>query len=200
MKKKPFFSLIFALLLWFLVPLFPSPLFYYFSSLSLLIFLAILSLGIYPLLLSGWSSNSKFAFLGSLRSVAQLISYEIVLTIIFFILVFLQHTFDLLNWFTLAAYYPAKFFYLFLLGLLFFIVLLSETNRAPFDLSEGEFLLVSGFNLEYSGFFFSYFFLSEYSNILILSYLYIIFFCCLGSHAESILFAFYLPHFSKQHQ
>ena len=143
---------------------------------SILFYLAVSSLAVYGLIFAGWSSNSKYAFLGSLRAVAQMISYEISLGLVILPIIvvtgslnFYDIIFFQINsiWF-IVPFYPSFFF--------FFIILLAETNRAPFDLPEAEAELVAGYNLEYGSVYFALFFLGEYNNIL------------LGAAVQSILF------------
>ena len=140
------------------------------SDVSLLYLLAISSLGVYGIILSGWSSNSKYAFLGSLRSSAQMISYEIFLALIFLAVLLLVNSLNLAeivraqttSW-LMAPLLP--------LAVVFFISILAETNRAPFDLPEAEAEIVAGYNIEYSSMTFALFFLGEYGNMLVLSYM-----------------------------
>lgn len=142
---------------------------------GVLYILAISSLGIYGIIMSGWSSNSKYAFLGALRSTAQMVSYEVSIGFIICILLLSVGSLNLTDiilaqensWF-IITYFP--------LFLLFFISALAETNRHPFDLPEAEAELVSGYNVEYSAFGFALFSLGEYGNMLIMSSCTIIFF------------------------
>lgn len=126
------------------------------------------SFGVYGIILSGWASNSKYAFLGSLRSAAQLISYEVSMALVIMPLLLLTGSTNLtaivLAQQTVFFWWP--FFPSFLL---FFIAALAETNRVPFDLPEAESELVSGFNVEYSAIGFVLFFLAEYANIILMS-------------------------------
>lgn len=128
----------------------------------------IISFGVYPLLLSGWSSNRKYALLGGLRGVSQTISYEIRLTLI--ILTFLVY----LNRYSLElilinSYYISLFILSPIIILLWIVSCLAETNRTPFDFSEGESELVSGFNVEYGSGGFALIFIAEYASIYFLS-------------------------------
>lgn len=137
-------------------------------NLGVLYFLAISSLGVYGIIMSGWSSNSKYAFLGSLRSTAQMISYEVAIGFIITTVIVCVGSFNLneiiesqkMCWFVIP------FFPLFLM---FCISGLAETNRHPFDLPEAESELVSGYNVEYSAMGFALFSLGEYSNMLLMS-------------------------------
>ncbi len=142
---------------------------------GVLYILAISSLGVYGIIMSGWSSNSKYAFLGSLRSTAQMVSYEVSIGFILCIILLSVGSLnlsDIVNaqqnaWFVIP-YLP--------LSLLFFISALAETNRHPFDLPEAEAELVSGYNVEYSAFGFALFSLAEYGNMLLMSSCTVIFF------------------------
>nr|WNH23727.1 NADH dehydrogenase subunit 1 [Poromitra crassiceps] len=161
----PMLALTLALTLWAPMPL-PYPVVD--LNLGLLFILALSSLAVYSILGSGWASNSKYALVGALRAVAQTISYEvslglILLNIIIFTGGFTLQTFNIAQesiWLILPAWPLAAMWY---------ISTLAETNRAPFDLTEGESELVSGFNVEYAGGPFALFFLAEYSNILLMN-------------------------------
>ena len=139
-------------------------------SLTFLYILVIGVLEIYGVMFAGWSSNSKYAFLGGLRSTAQMISYEISLGFVFLGVIFFVGSFNLSdillyqNYTTTWLIFPLLPF-----AVIFLVSMLAETNRAPFDLPEAEAEIVAGYNVEYSGFFFALFFLGEYSNMLFLS-------------------------------
>nr|YP_010021612.1 NADH dehydrogenase subunit 1 [Moolgarda perusii]QOL10553.1 NADH dehydrogenase subunit 1 [Moolgarda perusii] len=161
----PVLALTLALVLWTPMPL-PSPMAD--LNLGLLFILAISSLAVYSILGSGWASNSKYALIGALRAVAQTISYEVSLGLILLSTVLFTGSFALLTYieaqekiWLLLPLWP--------LAMMWFVSSLAETNRAPFDLTEGESELVSGFNVEYAGGSFAMFFLAEYSNILFLN-------------------------------
>lgn len=143
---------------------------------SLLVLLCILALGIFGVMLSGWSSSSKYAFLGSIRAVAQMISYEVSLMLILMGVIILTNSTNLI--YILASQSITKYliFPLWPFSLLYFITMLAETNRAPFDLAEGESELVSGYNVEYSAMPFALFFLAEYSHIVFSSFLFVVLF------------------------
>jgi len=135
-------------------------------ELGILFFLAISSINVYGIVLAGWSSNSKYALLGALRSAAQMISYEVSIGIILIATLLPIGSLNL----THIVYFQETIWLIipqFGLFLLFFISSLAETNRAPFDLPEAEAELVSGYNVEYSAMGFALFFLAEYSNIII---------------------------------
>nr|AKL78565.1 NADH dehydrogenase subunit 1 [Oxyeleotris lineolata] len=161
----PMLALTLALILWAPMPL-PHPVTD--LNLSILFILALSSLAVYSILGSGWASNSKYALIGALRAVAQTISYEvslglILLSAIIFTGGFTLQTFNIAQesiWLLMPAWPLAAMWY---------ISTLAETNRAPFDLTEGESELVSGFNVEYAGGPFALFFLAEYANILLMN-------------------------------
>lgn len=129
--------------------------------------LAISSLSVYGILLAGWSSNSKYAFLGAVRSVAQMISYEVSVGFIIIAVCLCAGSMNLskIVFAQETVWYLIPLFPLFLI---FLVSILAETNRHPFDLAEAESELVSGFNVEYSGMPFALFFLAEYSNMLLM--------------------------------
>nr|YP_010365431.1 NADH dehydrogenase subunit 1 [Paramesotriton fuzhongensis]YP_010598551.1 NADH dehydrogenase subunit 1 [Paramesotriton labiatus]UOU84671.1 NADH dehydrogenase subunit 1 [Paramesotriton fuzhongensis]WAK99274.1 NADH dehydrogenase subunit 1 [Paramesotriton labiatus] len=161
----PVMALTLALVIW--IPL-PMPFTLSNLNLGILFLLSLSSLAVYSILGSGWSSNSKYALVGALRAVAQTISYEVTLGLILLCLILLTGGFMLMNfnvsqesiWFIIPAWPMAA---------MWFTSTLAETNRAPFDLTEGESELVSGFNVEYAGGPFALFFLAEYSNILFMN-------------------------------
>ena len=142
---------------------------------GLLYIFAISSLGVYGIITSGWSSNSKYGFLGSLRSAAQMVSYEVSIGLILITVLLCVGS---LNLTTVVSAQKQVWFCipLFPLFFLFFISCLAETNRAPFDLPEAEAELVAGYNVEYSAMGFTLFFLGEYTNILVMSTLSTLFF------------------------
>nr|BAJ04501.1 NADH dehydrogenase subunit 1 [Meristogenys stenocephalus] len=161
----PTIALILAMVMWAPFPL-PIPLSN--LNLSILFILAISSLTVYTILASGWASNSKYALIGALRAVAQTISYEVTLALIILCAVFWAGGFTL-SAFNLSQQYLWLIVPLWPLTFMWFVSTLAETNRAPFDLTEGESELVSGFNVEYAGGPFALFFLAEYANILMMN-------------------------------
>lgn len=142
---------------------------------GLLYMFAISSLGVYGIITAGWSSNSKYGFLGSLRSAAQMVSYEVSIGLILICVLLCVGSLNLTA--VVLAQETVWFIVpLFPLCVLFFISALAETNRAPFDLPEAEAELVAGYNVEYSSMGFALFFLGEYANILVMSTLCALFF------------------------
>lgn len=144
-------------------------------NIGILYLLAISSLSVYGIVMSGWASNSKYAFLGALRSAAQMVSYEVSIGFIIVTVVICAGSYNL-NDIILAQKNIWYVIPLFPIFLLFFVSALAETNRHPFDLPEAEAELVSGYNVEYSAAGFALFFLGEYSNMLLMSGLTVILF------------------------
>ena len=144
-------------------------------NVGVLYLFAVSSLGVYGIIMSGWSSNSKYAFLGALRSAAQMVSYEVSIGFIIVTIIVCCGSFNLQViiesqkniWFVIP-FFP--------LWMMFFVSALAETNRHPFDLPEAEAELVSGYNVEYSAMGFALFSLGEYSNMLLMSSLNVILF------------------------
>nr|AAQ23443.1 NADH dehydrogenase subunit 1 [Musophaga violacea] len=161
----PMLALMLALTIW--IPL-PLPFSLTDMNLGLLFLLAMSSLAVYSILWSGWASNSKYALIGALRAVAQTISYEVTLAIILLSVILLSGNYTL-N--TLATTQEPLYliFSTWPLTMMWYISTLAETNRAPFDLTEGESELVSGFNVEYAAGPFALFFLAEYANIMLMN-------------------------------
>jgi len=136
--------------------------------LSLLFIIAISSLGAFFIILAGYSSHSRYSFLGSLRAAAQMISYEVSLGFVIICVVICSGSLNLTKIIFMQKDSLCYFIPLYPIFIIFFISLLAETNRAPFDLPESESELVSGYNTEYSSITFALFFLGEYSNILLM--------------------------------
>jgi NADH-quinone oxidoreductase subunit H len=163
----PILTFFLSLLSWIVIPLGPG-MFYTELNISLIYLLAISSLSIYGIIIAGWASNSKYAFLGALRSTAQMISYELTISFSIISVALCSKSLNLIEivlsqkkiWFCIP---------LFPLFIIFCITCLAETNRHPFDLPEAEAELVSGYNVEYSAMGFTLFFLGEYSNMLLMS-------------------------------
>nr|ADW93592.1 NADH dehydrogenase subunit 1 [Brachymeles mindorensis] len=178
----PTLALFLALAIW--TPL-PMPATLADMNLGLLFMLAISSMAVYSILWSGWASNSKYPLIGALRAVAQTISYEVTLGIILLTIIVLSGGFTMQtllitqehNWLIFCSW-P--------LAMMWFISTLAETNRAPFDLTEGESELVSGFNVEYAAGPFALFFLAEYTNILLMNTLTCILFLSPGTTPQNL--------------
>ena len=164
---SPVSTLIFSLLGWGIIP-FGNGLALSDFSLGILYTLALSSLGVYGILFSGWSANSNYAFLGSLRSTASMISYALILSSVVLIIILLTGSF---NFTTIIEAQTSIWFIIPLLPLfiIYFIAILAETSRTPFDLQEAESELVAGFFTEHSSVPFVFFFLAEYSSIVLFS-------------------------------
>ena len=159
-------------------------------NVGVLYLFAVSSLGVYGIIMSGWSSNSKYAFLGALRSAAQMVSYEVSIGFIIVTIVICCGSFNLQiiiesqkNVWFIIPFFP--------LFLMFFVSALAETNRHPFDLPDAEAELVSGYNVEYSAMGFALFSLGEYSNMLLMSSLNVILF--LGGWLPPFAFLSFIP-------
>jgi NADH-quinone oxidoreductase subunit H len=173
----PALALIPAFATWAVIPLSPELVVANVDA-GLLYVLSLTSVGVYGIILAGWASNSKYAFLGAMRSAAQIVAYEIAMG---FALVGVLMVSGSLN---LGAIVRAQqggalawnWFWLLPLTAVYFISGLAETNRAPFDVAEGESEIVAGFHVEYSGIAFALFFLAEYANMILISALTAVFF------------------------
>lgn len=161
-------------------------------NVGLLYVFAVSSLGVYGIIMAGWSSNSKYAFLGSLRSAAQMVSYEVSIGLVLITVLLCVGSLNLTQiviaqekvWFCIP---------LFPLLIMFFISCLAETNRAPFDLPEAEAELVAGYNVEYSSMGFALFFLGEYANMIVMSSLCSLFFLGGWLPPFNVAFLFLVP-------
>nr|YP_010480524.1 NADH dehydrogenase subunit 1 [Corcobara angulipennis]UVN15243.1 NADH dehydrogenase subunit 1 [Corcobara angulipennis] len=166
---SPVLGFILSLLIWLVIP-------YYFNlvsfNLGILFILCCMSLGVYTVMVAGWSSNSNYALLGGLRAVAQTISYEVSLAMILLSSIIMVMSYNLF-YFNLYQNMIWFLIMMFPLGLCWISSMLAETNRTPFDFAEGESELVSGFNVEYSSGGFALIFLAEYSSILFMSLLFV---------------------------
>nr|QEJ81411.1 NADH dehydrogenase subunit 1 [Lucidina sp. FM13] len=183
---SPVFSLFLSLFLWICLPYFTVFLNFYFGF---LFFLCVSSLGVYTMMIAGWSSNSNYSLLGSLRCVAQTISYEVSLFLILLSFLFLTGSLCIFD----MIIYQENVWFIFIsipLTLMMFTSFLAETNRTPFDFAEGESELVSGFNVEYSSGGFALIFMSEYSSILFMSFIFTFLF--LGGMLFNIIFYFFV--------
>nr|UYG49142.1 NADH dehydrogenase subunit 1 [Abscondita chinensis] len=181
---SPVFNLFLSLFLWFCLPFYSG---FINFSLSFFFFLCVSSLSVYSIMIAGWSSNSNYSLLGSLRCVAQTISYEVSLAIILLSFLFLISSISI---FDLMIYqnYIWFIFISFPLSMIWFVSSLAETNRTPFDFAEGESELVSGFNVEYSGGGFALIFMAEYASILFMSMLFVFLF--LSGSLTNLMFFF----------
>nr|YP_009828998.1 NADH dehydrogenase subunit 1 [Scincella modesta]QJC59314.1 NADH dehydrogenase subunit 1 [Scincella modesta]QMS48862.1 NADH dehydrogenase subunit 1 [Scincella modesta] len=161
----PTMALFLALMIW--TPM-PMPASMADLNLGLLFMLALSSMAVYSILWSGWASNSKYPLIGALRAVAQTISYEVTLGIILLAIIIMTGGFTM-HMLTITQNSTWLLFSSWPLAMMWFISTLAETNRAPFDLTEGESELVSGFNVEYAAGPFALFFLAEYANIMMMN-------------------------------
>nr|YP_010554814.1 NADH dehydrogenase subunit 1 [Sternochetus gravis]UYP50699.1 NADH dehydrogenase subunit 1 [Sternochetus gravis] len=181
---SPIMNLFLALLLWMSLPFWSMN---FSFTLSILFFLSISSLSVYTIMLAGWSSNSNYAMLGSMRVIAQTISYEVSMILILLSFLLLVKSFDFLDFSKFQE--NVWFLFLFLpLSMVWFVISLAETNRSPFDFAEGESELVSGFNVEYSSGEFAMIFLAEYASIIFMSFVCSVIF--LGANLYSFFFFF----------
>nr|YP_010472709.1 NADH dehydrogenase subunit 1 [Marumba saishiuana]UAT98117.1 NADH dehydrogenase subunit 1 [Marumba saishiuana]UVH65837.1 NADH dehydrogenase subunit 1 [Marumba saishiuana]WMQ52886.1 NADH dehydrogenase subunit 1 [Marumba saishiuana] len=179
---SPVVSFILSLFIWMLIP-------YYFNMISfnlgILFFFCCTSMGVYTVMIAGWSSNSNYALLGGLRAVAQTISYEVSMALILMSSIIMIMDFNLMM-FSFYQKFMWMMFVMFPLSLMWISSMLAETNRTPFDFAEGESELVSGFNIEYSSGGFALIFLAEYSSILFMSMLFVIIY--MGGYELSMFF------------
>ena len=163
----PILTFVLAIVAWAVIP-FDAGLVLADINVGILYLFAISSLGVYGIIMAGWASNSKYAFLGALRSAAQMVSYEVSMGLVIITVLLCVGSLNL------SAIIEAQrgmwfFIPLFPMFIVFFISTLAETNRAPFDLPEGESELVAGYFVEYSSMSFALFFLGEYANMILMS-------------------------------
>jgi NADH-quinone oxidoreductase subunit H len=170
----PMITFVLALVAWAVIPFNPGVVLAD-INVGVLYLFAISSLGVYGVIMAGWASNSKYPFLGALRSAAQMVSYEVSIGFVIITVLLAAHSLNLTqiiesqrgdsgyfwNWYAFGMLAP--------MAVIFFISALAETNRVPFDLPEGESELVAGFFAEYSSMSFGLFFLGEYANIILMS-------------------------------
>lgn len=179
---SPIFSLFLSLSIWICIPYLIK---LYSFNLGVLFFLCITRLGVYTVIVAGWSSNSNYALLGGLRAVAQTISYEVSLALILLSFIFLIGDYNFQSFYIFQKY-SWFIVFCFPLGLVWFASCLAETNRTPFDFAEGESELVSGFNVEYRRGGFALIFLAEYASILFMRILFSVIF--LGRDIYRLIF------------
>ena len=164
----PMLTFVLALIAWAVIP-FDAGVVLADINVGILYLFAISSLGVYGVIMAGWASNSKYPFLGALRSAAQMVSYEVSMGFVIITVVLFAGSLNLTDiveaqrdgWFVFSLLLP--------MFVVFFISILAETNRSPFDLPEGESELVAGFFVEYSAMSFALFFLGEYANMILMS-------------------------------
>nr|AEG25321.1 NADH dehydrogenase subunit 1 [Philotrypesis pilosa] len=179
---SPIFSMMLMMLLWINLPYLSEMMN---NNYSFLMVMCLMSMGVYPLMISGWSSNSIYSMIGSMRSIAQTISYEVSMILLMLSFIFLIKSYNLIEFMKFQKY-MYFFIFLFPLMLILFVSLLAELNRTPFDLAEGESELVSGFNTEYMSGLFAMIFISEYGMIMFMMYLFNL--MTMGGNIFSILF------------
>ena len=176
-RLAPVITLVPAFAAWAVIPLSPTVVVSK-ADAGLLYLLSLTSMGVYGVIIAGWAANSKYAFLGAMRSAAQMVAYEIAMG---FALVGVLMATGSMNLGTIVRTQEGgllswNWFWLFPLLMVYFISGIAETNRAPFDVAEGESEIVAGFHVEYSGIAFALFFLAEYANMILISTLTAVFF------------------------
>jgi NADH-quinone oxidoreductase subunit H len=176
-RLAPIIALVPAFAAWAVIPLSPTVVVSK-ADAGLLYLLSLTSMGVYGVIIAGWATNSKYAFLGAMRSAAQMVAYEIAMG---FALVGVLMATGSMNLGTIVRTQEGgllswNWFWLFPLLMVYFISGIAETNRAPFDVAEGESEIVAGFHVEYSGIAFALFFLAEYANMILISTLTAVFF------------------------
>ena len=176
-RLAPVIALVPAFAAWAVIPLSPTVVVSK-ADAGLLYLLSLTSMGVYGVIIAGWAANSKYAFLGAMRSAAQMVAYEIAMG---FALVGVLMATGSMNLGTIVHTQEGgigswNWFWLFPLLMVYFISGVAETNRAPFDVAEGESEIVAGFHVEYSGIAFALFFLAEYANMILISTLTAVFF------------------------
>ncbi len=176
-RLAPMIALIPAFAAWAVIPLSPQ-LVISKANAGLLYLLALTSMGVYGVIIAGWAANSKYAFLGALRSAAQMVAYEIAMGFALVGVLMASGSMDLgaIVRSQEGGFLSQDWFWLFPLFIVYFISGVAETNRAPFDVAEGESEIVAGFHVEYSGIAFALFFLAEYANMILISALTAVFF------------------------
>src|SRR6267154_743184 len=176
-RLAPVIALVPALAAWAVIPLSPEVVVSK-ADAGLLYLLSLTSMGVYGVIIAGWATNSKYAFLGAMRSAAQMVAYEIAMGFALVGVLMASRTMNLGKIIDMQVGGPLawNWFWLFPLFVVYFISGVAETNRAPFDVAEGESEIVAGFHVEYSGIAFALFFVAEYVNMILISALTSIFF------------------------
>ena len=184
----PIISLFLVLFLWSVFPLIFGGVSF---ELGIFFFFCVRGVGVFPILVSGWTSNSKYSLLGGMRSVAQIVSYEVSLAVVLLSLIWVSCS---LNFLMVVERYKFCWglFIFFPLALIWFASSLAETNRTPYDFSEGESELVSGFNTEYRSGRFTLIFIAEYARIIFIRFLFSIFFLSSSISFIIVLKGFFL--------
>src|SRR5471030_35622 len=176
-RLAPFLALIPSLAIWAVIPFSPEHAFANIDA-GLLYILALTSMGVYGIILAGWAANSKYAFLGAMRSAAQIVAYEIAMGFAMVGVLMAAGSLNIGDIIRAQHGGPLSWnwFWLFPMLVVYFISGVAETNRAPFDVAEGESEIVAGFHVDYSGMAFALFFIAEYVNMILISTLTAIFF------------------------
>nr|YP_010849292.1 NADH dehydrogenase subunit 1 [Krisna furcata]WGG89432.1 NADH dehydrogenase subunit 1 [Krisna furcata] len=185
----PLFSLFHSLFMWIIFPFVNNLVLINFG---VLFFLCVLSVGIYSIIICGWSSNSSYSMLGCIRGLSQSISYEVSFSMILFNYFILIDCYNFV-FFELIQFYSWFFFLGLPVFFCWFSCVLAETNRSPYDFTEGESELISGFNIEYGSYLFSFLFISEYSSIIFMSFMSCMIF--FGGNFNSFIFFFSIIFF-----
>src|ERR1700736_847795 len=176
-RLAPFLALVPSLAIWAVIPFAPEHAFANIDA-GLLYVLALTSMGVYGIILAGWAANSKYAFLGAMRSAAQIVAYEIAMGFAMVGVLMAAGSLNIGD--IIQAQHGSSlswnWFWLFPLLMVYFISGVAETNRAPFDVAEGESEIVAGFHVDYSGMAFALFFIAEYVNMILISALTVVFF------------------------
>uniref|UniRef100_A0AAU8G7L0 NADH-ubiquinone oxidoreductase chain 1 n=1 Tax=Colposcenia ignota TaxID=3230277 RepID=A0AAU8G7L0_9HEMI len=178
---SPSLALILSFIVWASFPYFYGVMSWCYSILFVFM---VMSINVYPVMVSGWSSNSSYSILGSIRSIAQSISYEVSFFLLIYCLMFFTMSASVKDFFLIQVD-VWMVSYMLPIFVMLFVTFMAELNRTPFDFSEGESELVSGFNVEYGGFGFAFLFLSEYLNIVFCGVFLCIFF--LGGSSDTII-------------
>nr|QTA50551.1 NADH dehydrogenase subunit 1 [Sycophila sp. 2 JXW-2020] len=183
---SPILSMLIMLMLWQNLPLTSMILS---MKYSFLMIFCVMSLGVYGVMIGGWSSNSLYSLIGGIRSIAQTISYEVSMILLILSLIFMTNSFNVLKFFDYQIF-SWFIFSMYFSSLILFISFLAELNRTPFDFAEGESELVSGFNTEYMSGSFALIFIAEYGMIIFLMYLFSVMF--LGCNIFNLIFYYLL--------